>query len=324
MLENYVKLICEYVHNRASERGMICLKKWIKKFISTVLSTLAVGVVGVVLMLQFMSAEGLEPIIALLGFMVVIMLFTLFGNIVYGIPVSMLSDFVSKRVPPIRFTIAACIYIVFAYVTYFIVEGYYIYAVGAAVFFFLAEEVQNLRARTFQFKWITVNVMLTIALVMGGISVHKMLSEEEEPIPKTYRQYLIPDGYEGVIIIGYNMPGEEKLESDDGQKVIPITKKEVTYTYVGDTIQYAGKNTSTGKPRSGTEDSYYYVDENGEQTKLPNECVYHPKPRGSDDDDTNVEYETIQITTACGEQFRKHGSDHYDYESGLIYTALND
>ncbi|MEH6986525.1 hypothetical protein [Cytobacillus firmus] len=73
-------------------------------------------------------------------FLIVVFLYCLFGNVIYGIPVSLLSEFLTRNLAVWRFPASAFIHTFLAAVTYFIVEGFAYYAVIAAVLFFLVDE----------------------------------------------------------------------------------------------------------------------------------------------------------------------------------------
>jgi len=68
--------------------------------------------------------------------MIIVLIYSLIGNFVYGLPVSLIAEFISMKFANIRFWLSAGIHIGFGLVTYFIVPEFTIPAVICSVIFF--------------------------------------------------------------------------------------------------------------------------------------------------------------------------------------------
>ena len=73
-------------------------------------------------------------------FLLIIFFLSLVGNIVYGVPVSFLSDFLSKRLHKGRVVLAGFLHIFFGFITFYVIEGYAFFAVICAALFFIIDE----------------------------------------------------------------------------------------------------------------------------------------------------------------------------------------
>ena len=73
-------------------------------------------------------------------FLIMIFFYCFFGNVIYGVPVSLLSECFTKNLAIWRFHAAAFIHTFLAAVTYFIMEGFAFYILIASVLFFLVDE----------------------------------------------------------------------------------------------------------------------------------------------------------------------------------------
>jgi hypothetical protein len=75
-----------------------------------------------------------------LQFMIVVYFFSLIGNFLYGLPASMIAEFVSMKFSPFRFWLSGLIHIGLGAITYFILPGFSIPAVCCSVIFFTLDE----------------------------------------------------------------------------------------------------------------------------------------------------------------------------------------
>ncbi|WP_258265106.1 hypothetical protein [Rossellomorea sp. SC111] len=73
-------------------------------------------------------------------FILLVFFFSLFGNFLYGLPVSLIAEVISMRFSSMRAWISGFIHIGFGEVTYFIFPGYSLGAICCAVIFFLIDE----------------------------------------------------------------------------------------------------------------------------------------------------------------------------------------
>lgn len=117
--------------------------------------------------------------------------------------------------------------------------------------------------------------------------------------------YLIPEGYEGDVLIFYNIKGAPKVKSEDGYEV--------------HTINSAGYFvTSTPEMDYGTvTDKYYYVDKKGKRTPIPDTCVGTfgtGSFSSSENSETDISYTGLKLTKDnCGEDFMLNS--YYDEEN---------
>ncbi|ANX13998.1 hypothetical protein ABE41_018455 [Fictibacillus arsenicus] len=69
-----------------------------------------------------------------------IFIIALLGSLFYGIPVSLLSENLTKNLYSTRFLIAGFIHIFFGFLTILVLKGFGLFAVGAFLLFFLCDE----------------------------------------------------------------------------------------------------------------------------------------------------------------------------------------
>lgn len=113
----------------------------------------------------------------------------------------------------------------------------------------------------------------------------------------TYDLYLIPENYEGVIRIIYNVASAPPLEREGEYDIIPVNN-DGTY------------NTSNPMYDYGTViDQYYYVDSKGKRTKIDRSCINSRGTGGSTIDGIDTHHTEIEVThSECGEEFMLTGS----------------
>nr|WP_276561163.1 hypothetical protein [Bacillus paramycoides] len=115
--------------------------------------------------------------------------------------------------------------------------------------------------------------------------------------------YLIPEEYEGDLLVLYNVPGAELLPEEDGFSV-------VTFAADGTAV------TSTKNMKYGTvNDIYYTVNKEGKRTKLDSSCI-HPGSNGSitenvgESNEHTFPHVKLEVTrTACSEEFSTSGRE---------------
>lgn len=289
------------------------------KLLSAVFTTLFMGVLW--MLSGFIGSSepfGIDDFM----FIVVIMAYTAFGTLIFGIPVSLLSDWVSNKLSSYRFIIAVFIHLSLAVATYFVIEDLSVVAVGAAVFFFTAEEWQNRKLRKFQTKSFISNTLFVIVLFAGVWGFYQLDLEQ-----KTDMQYLIPKGYEGVIVVKYNQEEEPPLVKEKGKKVIQVSKEELEYTSVEDRIEYGVAKTSSDEPKGMINDEFYYVTSDGERTRIDDSCIYRSQSGSIHfDGKEGQSYEVHHVTnTNCGDQFSITGNPLYsDQEYEVIEHLFSD
>ncbi|MFJ7362914.1 hypothetical protein ACIQWQ_02190 [Peribacillus frigoritolerans] len=89
-----------------------------------------------------------EPSFKLDGFsliILVVLLYSLIGNFLYGIPASLFADYISMKFSKIRFWFSGFIHIGFGLATYFIAPGgFFLFAVICSIIFFALDEITKL------------------------------------------------------------------------------------------------------------------------------------------------------------------------------------
>jgi hypothetical protein len=112
----------------------------------------------------------------------------------------------------------------------------------------------------------------------------------------TYDQYLIPDRYEGIVKVIYNVKDAPPLQREGKYDVIPVGE-DGTYRTSNPMYDY------------GTViDQYYYVNDKGERTAIDPACVHVRGTGGTQNGQENTHYTEIEVThSACGIDFRLHG-----------------
>ncbi|WP_223592503.1 DUF6843 domain-containing protein [Neobacillus bataviensis] len=250
------------------------------------------------------------------GFSIVVLFFAAVGNFLYGIPVSFLSDILTRKLMKLRFIVAGFIHILFGFLTAFVIEGLGVFAGICSLLFFLFEELQrkNRSQHKVKRKTIFINGIITISLFSLGIYGlwHSMGTNSEK---ETNQIYLIPSGYEGSIVVYYDVSKEPPLKKEGKFSVIPVKVEKLEALADTDIEQYGITLTSTPMNDEGAtiNDKYYYVDETGKRTEIDQYCTsYGSNGSFSADDEKEIQYRTLQITkTNCSEQFYLNGKDIY-------------
>ncbi|RJX41455.1 hypothetical protein D3P09_05635 [Paenibacillus pinisoli] len=113
----------------------------------------------------------------------------------------------------------------------------------------------------------------------------------------TYDLFLIPEHYEGVIRVTYNVPGAPLLAQEGEYDVIPVDEQ-------------GRYDTSTPMFDAGTViNQYYWVDREGNRTAVDPLCVNVGGTGGTEIDGVRTHFTEIEVTrTQCGEAFQFHGS----------------
>lgn len=139
---------------------------------------------------------------------------------------------------------------------------------------------------------------------------------------KIEHNYLIQEGYEGSVIVFYNLPNREPLRVEEEKTVVPI--KVDTLVPLKDTAFEQHGIIFTSTPRIKEEaliQSFYYVDKEGNRTKIDDYCIYSGTSGSSNYDNKEIQYESFQITeTECGEDFYLEGNENYHIQTN---EALN-
>ena len=91
-----------------------------------------------------------EPAFNLDGDFIVVLFYSLIGNFFYGLPVSLIAEFISMKYFNIRFWLSGLIHIGFGLATYFIDPGgFFIFAVICSIIFFALDEITKIYSASY-------------------------------------------------------------------------------------------------------------------------------------------------------------------------------
>ncbi|CAG9622481.1 DUF6843 domain-containing protein [Sutcliffiella rhizosphaerae] len=270
-----------------------------RKFLAAVYSTLLFSLYYFILAL-------IEP--EHIGFFIILFSISIAGNIIYGIPVSLLSDYVTKKLTKGRLFSAGIIHIIFGSLLVFFIGGFAFFAIICAVLFFFFDELLKGSFKTFWKKPIIV-MEFTIVILLGVSSSFWWLGYNiEETREETNTIFLIPDDYEGSVMVFYNVPEEPPLDKEGEYSIVPLKLETIPQLHMTNMDEVATYSTSSRQVLGYITDEYYYVDENGERIAIDGSCIYHANS-GSDG---NIEYSVYQIkASGCGENFKWDGHAPY-------------
>ncbi|MFJ7744722.1 DUF6843 domain-containing protein [Peribacillus sp. NPDC097295] len=234
----------------------------------------------------------LEPWIS-----IIVLIYAFIGCAVYGIPVSFLSDVVTKKAGPYRFVLASLIYSVFGFLPFPLLGEIGACAVVCSLLFFLLEEWQrargNGRGQKPANKMLFVNALSTILLfslaAWGAMSIPSSLFEEQ-----TNELLLIPKGYEGEVRVVRNIKDAPPPEKSDGFDVYRINNK--------------GYTLSPFPESEGIiHNQYYYVDTEGHREKIDESCINYGGTEGFGNGEYEYSSSYFFVTqTQCGDTFEEN------------------
>ncbi|WP_341357415.1 hypothetical protein [Rossellomorea sp. y25] len=258
-----------------------------------------------------------------------VLIYSLAGNLAYGIPVSLLSDRLTRRLSKGRIMAAGFIHAFFGAITYFVIDGFAWFAVICAVIFFLVDEWLKRKntpgpdRENKRFYLKLVSVVSVVAIVM--LAVNWISSEDQGEIIKN--RYLIPEGYEGTIVVFYGMPDRPSIEKDGEFSVIPVEIESLPTLMRTDIEKYGIYQTS--KKEMGyniNQNQYFYVDDDGNRTSIEDYCIHHSVSGGvTGSDGTDISYDAFQVTNSdCGEDFYLDGNDRYSAQGREIVKYWSD
>ncbi|WP_017381883.1 DUF6843 domain-containing protein [Paenisporosarcina sp. TG-14] len=153
--------------------------------------------------------------------------------------------------------------------------------------------------------------MIRIALLIGILLVGGCSFNE---IEFTNDIYLIPEGYEGSIIVFYGIPGEPVLEQQGDFSVIPVKEEFLESMALSEYPYYGISFTSTPlMDAKFYKDKFFYVDSNGGRSTIQEDCIHQGDVGAiTKDDGKVVTYVTLQVTkSGCGQEFWFDGKDIY-------------
>ncbi|MGM0751855.1 MAG: DUF6843 domain-containing protein [Bacillota bacterium] len=252
-----------------------------------------------------------------------VLMYSLAGNLAYGIPVSLLSDWLTKRLSKGRMMVAGFIHAFFGAITYFVIDGFAWFAVICAVIFFFVDEWLKRKNtpgpdRENKRSYLTLaSVVSVVAIVM--LAVNWISGKDQGEMIKN--RYLIPEDYEGTIVVFYGMQDRPSLEKDEEFSVIPVEIKSLPTLMRTDIEKYGIYQTSTKEMGYNiNQNQYFYVDDDGNRTSIEDYCIHHSTGGGmTGSDGTDISYDAFQVTNSdCGEDFFLDGNDRYSAQGREI------
>lgn len=308
-----VIIYVKYITNQGAENEMRL--NLFSKIKSASFTTLIIG--GFFFLLSMVDSSSID--LGGLMFIVIVLFYAGIGNYIYGIPVSILSDYLSNKLSKYRFIVAAFIHLFFGAITSLIIGELVIFALASSLIFFLLEEWENRKLRVIHKKKIVINsILLFTFLFIGGWATIQFLDFSEE---KTNNIYLIPEGYEGSIITFYNVSNQSRLKKQEGFNIIPVQVISLEALKNTEIYLYGVTFTSTEDMSYGTvNDKLYYVDSKGKKTPIKDSCVYYGSSGGfTGGGEKEVIYNSLQVTNSeCGEKFMLDGNKNYSFQKDEV------
>ncbi|PLR95734.1 hypothetical protein [Bacillus sp. T33-2] len=80
---------------------------------------------------------------------IIVFIYSLVGNVLYGLPVSLLADFVSQKFKKIRILVSGLIHIGLGSITYFIFPHFFAYFIMmCSIIFFVLDEITRRKSKS--------------------------------------------------------------------------------------------------------------------------------------------------------------------------------
>lgn len=249
---------------------------------------------GLYLVYESGSAEGSFALI-------IVLLFALAGNYLYGIPVSLLIDSFTNKIVKSHFFVSGFLHIFFAFVSYFIIKEFYYFAIICAALFFLSEEWQKVKKQNFKWKPMIVKsifmVGFTVLTLYLSLYMHELLEK------KTNEYYLIPAGYVGGVTVIYDIEDEPQPNKVGDYNVIKINDQGYGLT-------------ALPEPEGTFNNKYYYIDEEGRKEKIKEKCIHIGSSGSTSNDDRDFLYSSFTVINSnCTDHFSTYGSQYLEDHS---------
>ncbi|MFC7373482.1 DUF6843 domain-containing protein [Fictibacillus iocasae] len=250
------------------------------------------------------------------GMSIIIGMYALVGNMIVGAPVSLLSDVLTKRANRYRFILAGVLHIVLAAATVFFLQWMAFYSLACGVLFFLVDEW---RTRKNGARWRQINraaiVNTIIILGVSALSYYGVYAIVDSEVleEKTHQTYMIPEGYEGKVLIVHEMKGVPDPKIMDGYTVVEINA--------------LGYGTTPGPMSEGfIEDKYYYVAQDGKKTRIDETCINIDGSEGTQGDGYHYDSTVFYVTKSfCGKSFQEgQGETFYPEEMSLTEVLYHE
>lgn len=157
-------------------------------------------------------------------------------------------------------------------------------------------------------------ILITLlSLIIGGCSFKEEKSNE---------LYLIPDGFQGSILIIFGTPNDPTLKKEGKYTVLPIELKKMTALEGTEIQQYGVYLTST--PYKDVDktvtNKYYYVNGDEQRKAINEQCVHLGRSKSfTGENGKEISFQSLQITNNdCGERFFLDGAEKYYTQLGEV------
>ncbi|MED1863881.1 hypothetical protein P4V41_10510 [Fictibacillus nanhaiensis] len=235
------------------------------------------------------------------SFLIIVFFFAVAGNFLYGIPVSFLVDSITIKVTKLQFLLSGFLHIIFAFISFVIIEGFNTFAIICAALFFLSEEWQKGIKQNFNWKQMIVKcifvVGFTVLAVYSSFYMQKLLEK------KTNEYYLIPSGYVGEVTVIYDIKDESKADKVGDYNVIKINADGYGLT-------------ALPEPEGTHNNKYFYVDDEGRREKIDKKCIHIGSSGSTSNDDREFYYSSFTVIDSnCTDHFSTYGSQYLEDHS---------
>ena len=140
-------------------------------------------------------------------------------------------------------------------------------------------------------KWL--RLLVLVLMVAGTASCAAKPTVHHD---KTDTLHLVPEGFEGSLIVIYNVEGAPKLKKEKGYTVIPY-QDDGTYLTSTEDMEYGAVT-----------DEFYYVDKKDKRTPIERNCAYLFPNSGVTIADRRLLYNAYYLTkTECSDKFYNSG-----------------
>ncbi len=139
-------------------------------------------------------------------------------------------------------------------------------------------------------------LVVVLIMLMAASCSSKATTVHHE---KTDTVHLVPEGFEGKLIVIYNVEGAPKLKQEKGFTVIPYSEDGMYLTSTED-MKYGAVT-----------DEFYYVDQKDKRTEIDTSCTYLFPNSGITIEGRRLLYNAFYLTQShCSEDFHGKGPEN--------------
>lgn len=228
-----------------------------------------------------------------LSFLIIVFIFAIVGNFMYGIPVSLLIDYLTSKMIKFQFLLSGFLHIIFASISFVFIGEFNTFAVICAVLFFLSEEWQ-MRKSNFTWRRMILNCIFVVGFAV--LVVYSSFYLQEQLEKETLEYFLIPSNYEGKVTVIYNIKEEPKAKKMGDYNVIQVNDQGYALT-------------SLPQAEGTIKNKYYFVDKNGERVKIDEKCVHIGSSGSISNDEQEFQFSNLTVKkNGCTDDFYINGN----------------